>query len=101
MLALTKLDVLSGLEKIYVCTSYITEKGKTENFSGGSAFLEQAKPVYEELPGWQEDLGECRTFESLPKEARKYVEFIEEVIGIPITLIGVGAEREQVIKRGL
>jgi len=101
MLALTKLDVLSGLDKIHVCTSYISDEGKTENFSGSSTFLEKVKPIYEELPGWPEDIGDCRTFESLPKEARMYVEFIEEKVGIPITLIGVGPEREQAIRRGI
>jgi len=101
MLALTKLDVLSGLDKIYVCTSYVSDEGKTDNFSGGSIFLEKVKPIYEELPGWPEDIGDCRTFESLPKRARMYVEFIEEKVGIPITLIGVGPEREQAIRRGI
>ncbi|MCD6183999.1 MAG: adenylosuccinate synthase, partial [Thermovirga sp.] len=101
MLALTKLDVLAGLDKIYVCTSYVSDEGKTDNFSGGSIFLEKVKPIYEELPGWPEDIGDCRTFESLPKRARMYVEFIEEKVGIPITLIGVGPEREQAIRRGI
>ena len=101
MLALTKLDVLSGLDKIYVCTSYVSDEGKTDNFSGGSIFLEKVKPIYEELPGWPEDIGDCRTFESLPKRARMYVEFIEEKVGVPITLIGVGPEREQAIRRGI
>lgn len=100
-LALTKLDVLSGFETIKVCTAYEIDGEKTSRFPTSARALATAKPLYEELPGWEEDITACRTFEELPKTAREYVEYIERSCGAPILLIGVGAGREDMILRGI
>lgn len=97
-LVVTKLDVLSGLETLSVCTSYLGDDGaQFEDFPYHQSVLHHAKGSYIDLPGWSEDLGDCRTIDDLPKNARDYVAFIEEFIGVPVTLIGVGPGRDQVI----
>ncbi len=97
-LALTKLDILSGMGKIPVCTAYEVDGVRTDLFPSGSRLL-RAKPVYEELPGWEEDISACRTWEELPENARAYIAYLENAVGCPITYISVGPEREQYIKR--
>ena len=97
-LALTKLDILSGMGKIPVCTAYEVDGVRTDLFPSGSRLL-RAKPVYEELPGWEEDISNCRTWEELPENARAYIAYLENAVGCPITYISVGPEREQYIKR--
>ena len=74
------------------------EKGYRE-FIPSASFLEKVEPLYTSLPGWQEDISECRSFEDLPREAQNYVRFIEEHSGVPVGLIGVGPGREQTILR--
>lgn len=96
-IALTKLDVLSYLEKIPVCVAYEVDGVITEKFPSGEA-LSKAKPVYEYMDGWKTDISSCRSFDSLPKEAREYVKFIEKATDCKITYISVGAERESYIK---
>ncbi len=98
-LALTKLDVLSYMEKIPVCVAYSTKAGKTEEFPWGPA-LEEAEPVLVYLPGWRKDIGACRNFADLPAEARDYVEYLEKAVGCPITYISVGPSREQYLLKG-
>jgi adenylosuccinate synthase len=93
-LALTKLDVLSYQETIPVCVAYSTKEGETGEFPWGPA-LEEAKPVLTYLPGWQKDIGACRSFGELPAQARHYVEYLEGAVGCPITYISVGPRREQ------
>jgi adenylosuccinate synthase len=100
VIALTKLDVLTGMDEIKVCTGYDLNGTKTTSFSGNAYVLEECRPLYEVLPGWSEDISQCGTFESLPKNARDYVRFIEEHAGAPVKLIGVGADRSQTITRG-
>lgn len=95
-IALTKLDVLSGYDKIPVCISYIVDGKTTERFPFGEK-LTKATPVYTYLDGWQQDISACRKKEDLPANALKYVEFIQEKIGKPIKYVSVGAEREQII----
>ncbi len=97
--ALTKLDVLSGLERLKVAVAYERGGERTEYFPAeyGAHALAEWKPVYEELPGWTEDITGVRTRAALPPAARKYVERVEEWTGVPITLIGVGPAREQAI----
>jgi adenylosuccinate synthase len=97
--ALTKLDVLDGLERIKVAVAYERDGERTEHFpvEFGLEALAQWKPIYEELPGWTEDISTVRRREDLPPAAREYVERIEAEIDVPITLIGVGPEREQAI----
>ncbi|MGI6783893.1 MAG: adenylosuccinate synthase [Aminivibrio sp.] len=98
-MALTKLDVLSGLEKIPVCTSYETAVGAEARFPCPGE-LSAARPVYERLDGWKEDISGCRTFEELPSRAREFVEFVEKFCRIPVEIMGVGPGRDQAIFRG-
>ena len=97
-IALTKLDVLSYLDKIPVCTHYTVDGKQTDRFPFLSD-LTNAKPVIEYLPGWNCDISGARTWEDLPVEARNYVSYIEKSIGCPITYVSVGAERESIIYR--
>ena len=97
-LVITKLDVLSGLDRIQVCTSYRGAEGaEFEDFPYHQTVLHHTTAELTELRGWQEDLGECRTYSDLPEAAREYLEFIAEQIGAPVALLGVGPGREQVI----
>ena len=100
-IALTKLDVLTGLDEIRVAVGYDIEGITTDQFPGASYRLELAKPVYRSFPGWTADISACRRFEELPQEAREYVAYLEEATGIPVVLIGVGPAREATILRGL
>ena len=100
-IALTKLDVLSGFDEIKICTSYDIDGENYGHFPSSCSVLAKAKPVYETLPGWKEDISKCRSFEELPKEAQAYVRFIEEKSGVPVLLIGVGVGREDTIQRGI
>ena len=100
-LALTKLDVLSGFEKISVCTAYEIDGKVRKIFPSSCAELAKAKPVFEELPGWKEDIGGCRRFEDLPLAAQDYIRFIEERVSSPVILIGVGQGSEDTILRGI
>jgi adenylosuccinate synthase len=98
-LALTKLDVLTGIHPLQVVVAYRRGREETRHLplGFGAAGLEEWRPVYEEMAGWDESLGEARRFTDLPAAAREYVARIEKAIGIPITLIGVGPERKQTI----
>ncbi len=97
-LVITKLDVLSGLDRIQVCTSYRGAEGaEFEDFPYHQTVLHHTTAELTELRGWQEDLGECRSYSDLPEAAREYLELIAEQIGAPVALIGVGPGREQVI----
>jgi len=95
-IALTKLDVLSFMEKIPVCTKYLVDGKETDRFPSGDA-LKNAKPVYEFMPGWKEDISKCRKFEDLPKAAQDYVNYIEKETGCYIKYVSVGAERDAII----
>jgi adenylosuccinate synthase len=97
-LVITKLDVLSGMDRIQVCTSYRGAEGaEFEDFPYHQTVLHHTTAELTELRGWQEDLGECRTLSDLPEGAREYLQFIAEHVGAPVTLVGVGPGREQVI----
>ncbi len=97
-LALTKLDVLSGFETVAVCDAYETREGdRLTDFPYHQTVFHGCRPVYREMPGWDEDLSECRELEHLPAPARAYVEAIAEAVEVPITLIGTGQGRHQVI----
>lgn len=98
-LALTKLDILSGLESINICTGYRIAGQTTPTLPLGPSNLEGAGAVYEELPGWQDDITSVRSWEDLPEAARKYVRRIEDLLSVPVTIISVGPERSQVIHR--
>ena len=97
-IALTKLDVLSYMEKIPVCTHYMLGGKQTDEFPFPVA-LQEAKPVIEYFDGWKCDISGVRTWDDLPKQAKDYVSFIETAIGCPITYISVGPERDSIIIR--
>lgn len=96
--AFTVLDVLGYLDEIPVCVGYEIDGEVTTEFPV-TALLEKAKPVYETLPGWKSDIRGIRTYEELPENCRKYVEFIEEQIGFPITMVSNGPGRNDIIFR--
>jgi len=97
-LVVTKLDVLSGLERISVCTGYEGGDGATfDSFPYHQTVLHHTSAKLTELRGWSEDLGECRAYSDLPEAAREYLEFIAEHVGAPVALVGVGPGREQVV----
>jgi adenylosuccinate synthase len=97
-LAVTKLDVLSGLDKICVCTRYRGAEGaEFDYFPYHQTVLHHAAGEYVEFPGWSEDLGGCRSEEDLQPAARDYLQFVADFVRVPIALIGVGPDREQVI----
>jgi adenylosuccinate synthase len=94
-IALTKLDVLTGLAGVSACVAYDTPRGRTRDFPIDA--LETAKPVYETFPGWSEDLAAARAIADLPEAARAYVRFVEEQIEVPIDIVSVGARRDETI----
>ncbi|SDQ71598.1 adenylosuccinate synthase [Thermostaphylospora chromogena] len=95
---LTKLDVLSGLERIPVCVAYDVDGERHEEIPMTQTGFHHAKPIYEELPGWQEDISSAKSFEDLPPNAQAYVRALEEMSGAPISAIGVGPERDQTLQ---
>lgn len=96
-LVLTKLDVLSGLPAVKICTAY-QAGGKTfQDLPLGVADLSPFEPIYEELPGWQEPLGQARSWNDLPAAAQRYIQRLAEVSGVPVQSVSVGPERDQVV----
>ncbi|WP_456324142.1 adenylosuccinate synthase [Desulfonauticus submarinus] len=98
-IALTKLDVLGGLKEIKICTAY-EYQGKTIYYPPQEEnALENVKPIYQTLPGWEEDISQLKTFNELPKNTQNYIQTIEKLLNIPIKIISVGPGREQTIWR--
>ena len=98
-LALTKLDVLSGFETLKIAVAYDHQGQRLEHLPLDAEVLAACRPVYEELPGWSEDIQDARAFDDLPAAARRYVQRVEALAGVPITLVSVGPDREQTILR--
>jgi adenylosuccinate synthase len=96
-LALVKLDVFSGFEELKVAVAYRHGGELLEEFPTTTEILSECKPVYETLPGWSEGLRGCRSWEDLPKNAWRYVRFIEEHLEVPVSLISVGRTSEETI----
>src|SRR5690606_39219564 len=94
---LTKLDVLSGLERIPVCVAYDVGGARHDEIPMTQTEFHHAKPIYEELPGWQEDIPGAKTFEDLPPNAQAYGGALEEMSGPPISALGVGPGRDQTL----
>jgi adenylosuccinate synthase len=94
-IALTKLDVLDTLDTLKVCVAYEDEGGRYEHLPYHQSVLHKVVPVYEELPGWRTDLTGMTEPGELPAAAREYIEFLEQQVGVPIRLVGVGPGREQ------
>lgn len=102
-MALTKLDVLSAFDTIKVCVAYKAD-GKTYDYfpmQQSVLYPKHVEPVYEELPGWYgQDITGCRSFEELPANAQRYVTYLEELCGVPMSIVAVGPDRDQTIFRG-
>ena len=96
---LTKLDVLSSLEKVPVCVAYEVDGQRVDEMPMTQTGVHHAVPIYEELPGWADDISGCRAFTDLPAAARSYVERVEELAGARVSAIGVGPGRDQTIVR--
>jgi adenylosuccinate synthase len=96
---LTKLDVLSGFKEIPVCVAYEIDGKRYDEMPMTQTQFHHAKPIYEMMPGWDEDISNARKFEDLPMNAQKYVEFLERISGAPMSAIGVGQHRDATISR--
>ncbi len=99
-LFVTKLDVLSGFETVKVCTGYRADGQVYEDFPPHQSLFHKAEPIYEELEGWNEEIDEVSSYEDLPKAARTYVERMQELVGVPVSVVSVGPAREQSLPVG-
>jgi adenylosuccinate synthase len=97
-LAMTKLDILTGLKTIRICSAYRSGGRQYEELPLGPGDLSPFEPVYEEIPGWDADVSSARTWDNLPEEAQQFIRRVEAIAGIPVRLISVGPEREQVVE---
>ena len=98
-LAMTKLDILSHFDSLKVAVAYDSLGERFAEFPRQQRILYNCHPVYEELPGWNTDISEVRSFSDLPKEAQSYIEYVESVIEIPVSMIGVGPARDATVMR--
>ncbi|MBO8137139.1 MAG: adenylosuccinate synthase [Desulfotomaculum sp.] len=96
-LAITKLDVLSGLPEIKICTGYKLNDKITTSFPPSLKALAQCEPVYETLPGWEEDISQAKSISDLPENAQRYLKRITELVGVPVAMVSVGPKRSQTI----
>jgi adenylosuccinate synthase len=96
-LAITKLDILSGMEEVKVCTQYRYDGKKTRRFPSEAQTLERVDPVYRTFPGWDEDITDVRHFHELPAEAKDYLAFISEYLGTSVGMVSNGPRRGQII----
>ena len=97
-IVLTKADVLSAFDTIRIAVAYELDGRQLNEFPSQTCQVEQVKPIYEDYPGWREDITGCKCWEDLPENARQYFRRIEELAGVPISLVSVGPGREQTIK---
>ncbi len=97
-LTLTKMDILSGIDPIKLCVGYQRDGVVQRDLPLGTYQMDSYTPVYEQLPGWQEDIQSARTWEDLPVQAQQYVQRIEEVVGVKVGWISVGPERDQMVR---
>ena len=98
-LCLTLLDVLDTFDKINVCTHYDYKGTLIDTLPASDRILRECKPVYATLPGWKEDISQVKSYDELPKNAQKYVEFIEKEVGVPIVIVSTGPDKTQTIIR--
>lgn len=97
-LVVTKLDVLSRFDSIPVCVAYEYEGRRYEDFPPNQTIFNKCRAVYEELPGWSDDLSSARSLDDLPKQARAYLEVIEEIVGTPVSWVSVGPGRDEIVR---
>ena len=95
---MTKLDVLSGLEKVPVCVAYDVNGTRQDEMPMTQTDFHHAVPVYEYLDGWWEDISRAKDLADLPRNARAYLSALEEMIGAPISAVGVGPRRDQTLQ---
>lgn len=98
-IALTKMDIFNSFDSIQVCTGYRIDGKVTDRFPADSDVLFRAEPVYETLPGWKSDVCTVRSFVDLPKNAKDYIKFLENLVGVRVSVISVGADREAMVVR--
>ncbi|QOV90745.1 adenylosuccinate synthase [Humisphaera borealis] len=98
-IALTLLDVLSGLEQVKVCTGYMHKGIRQDFFRADMDVLAEVEPIYETFPGWKQDISQVRRWEDLPPEAKSYVQALEKLVGAPIRMVSVGPERTATLIR--
>jgi hypothetical protein len=96
-LIVTKLDVLSGIDPIRICTSYTIDSQEHTDFPADTRSLERVVPAYIEVPGWTEDISGVRSFGDLPENARRYIKTIEELLEVPAAIVSVGPDRAQTV----
>ena len=96
-IALTKLDVFTTIDKLKICVGYKYKGDMLKNFTTNIKILQNCQPVYEEMDGWWDDIAKVRNYDRLPNNAKKYLRRIEELVGVPISIISVGPKREQTI----
>ena len=94
---MTKLDVLTGWGQIPVCVAYEIDGKRVEELPASQYDFHHAKPIYEYLPGWTEDITKAKKISDLPKNAQEYINFLEKISGAPMSAIGVGPGRDQTI----
>ncbi|WP_010284801.1 adenylosuccinate synthase [Bacillus timonensis] len=94
-LSLNSIDVLTGIETLKICVAYRFKGKVMEEFPASLKILSQCEPVYEELPGWTEDITSCKTLDELPENARHYIERVSQLTGIPLSIFSVGPDRKQ------
>ncbi|MEC4894909.1 MAG: adenylosuccinate synthase [Oscillatoria sp. PMC 1051.18] len=96
-MAITKLDVLDGLEEIKVCVAYDLDGTTCKEFPSNSRQFARCRPIYQTLPGWQRSTADCRTLEDLPPQALDYLKFLAELMEVPIAIVSLGASRDRTI----
>jgi adenylosuccinate synthase len=98
-LALMHLDVLSGFDEVKICMQYRFQGKLIEDFPSDQGRLTQCEPVYTSVPGWSEDVGDATSFDDLPENARRFAETVQNIVGIPVSILSVGKRRDQTIFR--
>ncbi len=96
-IVLTKLDVLTGLKEIPICVAYDVDGERHDDMPTDQAAFAAAKPIYETMPGWDEDISNCHSFDELPATCQAYVKRLEELSGCRISAIGTGPQRDHII----
>lgn len=96
-LAITRLDILDGLDTINICKGYMYQGIELKEYPESLNILQDVEPVYEELPGWKTDISGCKSYDELPENARYYVERISQLVGVPLGIVSVGPDRSQTI----
>lgn len=97
-LVITKLDVLSNFPVVKVCIAYEYEGARYERFPPNQTIFNKCRAIYEDFPGWSEDISGARSLDDLPKEARAYLETMEDLVGAPVSWASVGPGRDQIVE---